>query len=295
MFPSEFDYHRAECIEEATELLENYPEAEVLAGGHSLIPMMKTGMADPPVIIDIGQIDALRGIEFEDEKARIGALTTYATVAGNGRLEKRCPAITEAAHAIGDIQVRNRGTFGGNIAHADPASDLPAAILAADATLEIHGPSGQRTIAADDFFLGMYATDVGEDELLTSIAVPSGNKETVGAYAKRPSPSSGYAIVGVAANLELDGDRIKSARLATNGVQQSAFRLKSVEAALSGKRLEAKSFETAAKYADEAIDEFMVLDDRQASDEFRTHLLTVYTERALKAAAERTNTEATST
>jgi carbon-monoxide dehydrogenase medium subunit len=286
MFPSEFDYHRAETVDEALDLIASNPEAELLAGGHSLIPMLKTGLADPPALIDIGHIEALSGIETAEDETRIGALTRYAAVVQDENVGANHPAVAEAAGEIGDVQVRNAGTVGGNLAHADPASDLPAAVLAADATLVVRGPDGERTIPADDFFGGMYETDLDETELLTELVFPHGDGRTVGAYVKRASPSSGYAIVGVAAVLGLEGSRITSARIAANGVQDHAFRLSSVEEALTDAPIDPNRLTEVPALARDSVDERGLMDDRQASGEFRTHLVGIYARRALERALE---------
>ena len=266
MFPGEFDYHRAESVDHALELLAEYPGAEILAGGHSLLPTMKSGLANPDNLIDIGHIDAMRGIESDGETVSIGALTTYADVAGSETVQEKATVVAEAAHEIGDVQVRNRGTVGGNVAHADPASDLPGAMLAADATFVAHGPDGPRRVGVDDFFEGMYATALAEDELLTRIELPS-KPDAVGVYAKKPSPSSGYAMVGVAVSLTV--------------------RLDPVEDAIEGEELDASTIADAAGRAGDDLEDWMVMDDLQASAEFRERLLEVYTERALTEVAER--------
>ncbi len=235
MYPSEFDYERAETVDHALELLSGDPEAKIISGGHSLIPMMKSGLANPGTLVDIGEIDELTGIEWDDDTVSVGALTTYATIADDDELWDELPVLAEAAHEVGDIQVRNRGTIGGNVAHGDPASDLPAAVLAADATVVVQGPDGERRIDVDDFFLGMYATELGEDEILTGLEFPrSENATTTGAYVKKPSPSSGYALVGVAVSLEVDDGRIESARVAANGIMDHGVRLEPVEDGLVG-------------------------------------------------------------
>ena len=285
MFPSKFDYHRAESVDHALSLLAEHPGADILSGGHSLIPTMKSGLANPDALVDIGDIAALDGIERGDGETRIGANTRYATLANDDDLWRDATVLAEAAHAVGDTQVRNRGTIGGNLAHSDPASDLPAAAIAADATLVARGPDGEREIAADDFFWGMYATELADDEILTAIRLP--HHGAASGYVKKPSPSSGYAMVGVAAALRTDGDSIESARVAANGVMDHAVRLTPVEEALAGATLEESTLESAAARADEDLDEMMMMDDIQASAEFRAHLLGVYTERALTRAAER--------
>lgn len=285
MFPGSFEYERAESVQDAIALREEHDGAEVelLAGGHSLLPTMKAGFASPDVVIDLGGIDALRGVESTDGNVRIGALTTYSEVAGDDDLRESVPAVVQAAEAIGDIQVRNRGTVGGNLAHSDPASDLPAAALAADATVHAEGPNGQRSIAADDFFTGLYETALEEDELLTAIEVPA---HDIGVYMKKPSPSSGYAMVGVAAVLGLDGGTVESARVATTGAVDHATRLTGVEEALTSTVLDAEVAETAAARATDRVDEVQFMDDHQASAEYRRNLLGNYTRRALTVAAD---------
>lgn len=286
MFPSQFDYYRADSVEHALSLLAEHPGAELISGGHSLIPTMKSGLANPDALVDIGSIDALDGIERGDGETRIGANTRYATAAADEGLWADVTVFAEAAHEVGDTQVRNRGTIGGNLAHSDPASDLPAAALAADATVVAQGPDGERELAIDDFFWGMYATELAEDEILTAIRLPH-RENAVGAYVKKPSPSSGYAMVGVAAVLLTDGEEIESARVAANGVMDHAVRLTPVEEALAGASLGEEALAEAASQAADDLDELMMMDDIQASAEFRAHLLCVYTERALTAAADR--------
>ena len=287
MYPDEFDYHRARSVDHAVELLAENPDAEVLAGGHSLLPMMKSGLADPPMLVDIGQLDELRRIDHASDASAIGALVTYSRLMEDDTLRERVPLVAETAEVIGDVQVRNRGTIGGNLAHADPASDMPAMALALDATLVIRGPDDERTVPARDFFHGMYMTDVREAELLARVEVDHNGTSTGSAYQKKASPSSGYALVGVAAVLETDDGAVESARVAANGVMDHPVRLDPVEAALEGATLSEETIETAAEDAAADLNEMMLMDDMQASGEFRAQLLDIYTERALRQAAER--------
>ncbi len=288
MYPARFDYYEAGSVEEALDLLADHDDAEteLLAGGHSLIPTMKSGLASPDVLIDLGGIDGLRGIERGDGTTSVGAMTPYADIAGDDALRDDCSVVSEAAQAVGDIQVRNRGTIGGNLAHADPASDLPAAALAADATVVVEGRDGERSVPADDFFLGMYTTDVGDDELVTRVELPHADGAG-GAYVKKASPSSGYAMVGVAAVVEADGDEITGARVAANGALDHASRLEPVEEALVGEPLDADAAEAAGEHATDDVEEWQLMDDLQASAEFRANLLRVYAGRAVAAAVER--------
>jgi len=287
MYPDDFDLYRPSTVDEALDLLDEHGDAEteILAGGHSLLPTMKTGLASPDVLVDVSDIDAMQGIEETDDGVSIGATTTYATVLNSAPVREAAPVLAEAAGAVGDRQVRNRGTIGGNVAHADPASDLPGAVIAADATLVVQGRDGERTVDADDFFLGMFATDVGPDELLTRVEVPAAG-DAVGAYAKRESPSSGYAIVGVAAQLVLEGETVAEAAVAANGVVDHGVRLHSVEDAIEGETLDEATIEAAADGATGDLADATMMADPQASAEFREQLLSVYTERALQGAAD---------
>lgn len=293
MNPDEFDYYEAETVSEAIDLLEDHAmaETELLAGGHSLLPAMKTGLSSPDVLIDIGGIEELDGVSVDDDTLVVGAMTSYSGLLDEPAAHDHAPALTAAVERVGDRQVRNRGTVGGNLAHADPASDLPGAALASRATLVVQGPDGEREVPADEFFFGMYATDVGPGELLTRVEVPSAS-DAVGTYAKKPSPSSGYAMVGVAALLSVDGDTVSSARVGANGVMDHGVRLDPVEDALLGERLDDETVEAAADRATDDLDPAMMMDDLQASGEFRAQLLEVYTERALGEAMDRVTSSA---
>jgi len=285
MYPDQFEYRRAGSVTEAVDMLADNPDAELIAGGHSLLPTMKTGLADPDLLIDIDHVDELQGIEHGDDSTTVGAATRYADVADDDRLREAATVLAEAAHEIGDLQVRNRGTVGGNIAHADPASDLPAAILAADATVTVRGPDGERTVPADEFFHGMYATDAGEDEVVTALTVP--HDGTASAYVKKPNPASGYALVGVAVRLTTDAGTVTDARVAVNGVMDHGVHLPEVEETLDGEELTGDTVEAAGRVAGNGLDEPMIMEDQQASAEFRLQLLGAYTERALERAGER--------
>lgn len=285
MYPEDFDYYRADDIEGALELFKEHAEDDpvFLSGGHSLLPAMKSGLASPDVVIDVGGIDEMTGITHGDDRTEVGAATRYAAVVDDEAFEGHCPAVAQATELIGDTQVRNRGTVGGNVAHSDPASDLPGALLAADATLYAYDGTSERSIDADDFFQGIYATALGPDELLTRIEIPHvGNG--IGAYVKKPSPSSGYAIVGVAARIERDGSKVTSARIAANGAMGYAVRLEPVESALVGEEITEASVEDAAATATDELDTAMFMDDVQASGEYRAQLLESYTERCIHAA-----------
>jgi carbon-monoxide dehydrogenase medium subunit len=283
MYPDEFDYHEAESVDEAIELLGDHAgeEVELLAGGHSLLPAMKTGLSSPDVLIDVGGIDRLHGVSVEDDALVVGAMTRYSDFLDAKASHEHAPAFAAAVGAVGDEQVRNRGTVGGNLAHADPASDLPGAALASDATVVVEGPDGERSVPAGEFFFGMYATALGPDEILTRVEIPSAT-DAIGTYAKRASTSSGYAVVGVAVLAETDGETVTSARIGANGVMDHGVRLDAAEEALVGEPLDDAAIEAAGDAAPETLDSAMVMDDLQASAEFREQTLRVYTKRALR-------------
>jgi carbon-monoxide dehydrogenase medium subunit len=289
MFPDKFDYYRADSIEEALELLEDHAgeEVELLSGGHSLIPAMKTGLSSPDVLVDIGGIDEMAGIERDGDTVHIGANTRYHQVADSDIVAEHAPALAETTGKIGDVQVRHRGTIGGNLAHADPASDMPGAALAADVTVVARGPDGERRIPIDDYFWGMYMTDLEHEEILTGIEVPSVGADGAGAYAKKASPSSGYAMIGVATQLTASDGTIESARVGANGALDHGVRLEGVEDALVGEEVGAEAAEAAAEHAMDDLDVIELMEDLQASAEFRAQLLGVYTQRSLEAAMDR--------
>lgn len=285
MYPPAFDYLRAESVEEALDLLADHDDAELLAGGHSLLPTIKSGLADPGTLIDVGGIDDLSGVEATDEGVWIGATTTYADALESDVLADRAPAVADAIGEIGDVQVRNRGTVGGNVAHADPASDLPGPLLAADATVHVRGEEGERAIPIDDYFLAMYATAVEDDEIVTGISVPT--CEGSGAYVKKTSPSSGYAVVGVGVRLAVENGEIDSARVGANGAFGYGRRLEPVEEFLAGASLEADPAAAAGERATADVEEWELIEDIDTSSEFRGRLLEAYTERAVDCAVER--------
>ena len=289
MFPDEFDYYEATNVADAVDLLDEHSgeETELLAGGHSLLPAMKSGLSSPDVLIDVSGIDALHGVAVDGDTLSIGAMTSYSDLLDADAAHEHAPAFADAVSQVGDEQVRNRGTVGGNLAHADPASDLPGAALASDATIVAEGPDGERSIPVDDYFFGMYMTALDPGEIVTRVEIPSA-ADAHGAYAKKPSPSSGYAMVGVAALVETDGDTVTSARLGANGVLDHGVRLEAAEAALEGESFDDDAVEAAASVATDGLDETMMMSDLQASAEFRATLLEAYTKRALAGATDRT-------
>jgi carbon-monoxide dehydrogenase medium subunit len=285
MIPAGFEYFAPTSMDDAIALLQEHgEEAKLLAGGHSLIPLMKLRLTEPGVIVDIGGIGELRGIRRGNGSVAVGALTTYTTLAESSDLSG-CDALVEAALSVGDAQVRNRGTIGGSLAHADPGADLPAAVLALGAEIALRGPEGERTVNADDFFQGLFTSDVGESELLTEVRVRPAGDRTGTAYVKFPNPASGYAVVGVAASLTLNADgTVADARVAITGAGDHAVRATAVEDALRGQQPTDDAIASAASHAAEGIDP---LDDIHASAEYRAELARVYTRRALVKARER--------
>lgn len=291
MFPPKFDYHRAESIGDALALMEQHPNAKFLAGGHSLIPAMNLRLSDPGVLIDIGRIEGLKGIgDTRDGGCTIGALTTHATVAASSIVPT---ALSEAAAMIGDPQVRNRGTVGGNVAHADPASDLPTVFTALDATFEIEGPNGSREVSAGDFFVDLFITDLHEGEILKAIRVRSPhpgrmfNDSAGSAYAKLSNPASRYAMVGAAAVVVAENGRCTYCRVAVGGLTVTATRATSVENALQGKTLSEENISAAAEAVANDLNGD-ILDDIHASAGYRRAMAPVYVKRALMSAAQRT-------
>jgi carbon-monoxide dehydrogenase medium subunit len=292
MYPPKFDYYRASSVDNALTLLQEHQGAKLLAGGHSLLPLMKIRLADPGTIIDIGRIGELKGITSQGNVARIGALTTHATIEKSRLLPQ---ALTEAAGNIGDPAVRNRGTIGGNVAHADPASDLPTVLLALGARMIITGArtgnngGGERVtweVEAADFFTGFFATALAEDELLLAVEVPTKQAGIGTAYAKLSNPASRYAMLGVAVALTISGGVCSEASVAFGGLVPSATKAPSVEAALIGKRLDAGTIAAAAAAIDTDLGD-QVLGDVHAGAEYRRSVAPTYAERAIQSAASR--------
>ena len=288
MYAADFDYYRAGSVAEAGDLLRKHPGAKLLAGGHSLIPLLKLRLAAPPALIDIGRIPELKGITVKDGTVRIGALTTHADLAASASLGEHCPALAEAAAQIGDPTVRNRGTIGGNVAHADPASDLPIVLTALGAHFAVTGPGGSRSVEASSFFKGMMATALGEHDLLTAIEIPARAKGQGMAYLKFAHPASRYAVIGVAAAVSVSGGTCTAATLALGGLVARPLRAATVEQALIGQALSA---ETIAKAASRVTQDLTtdILGDLYASAEYRQAVSPVWVKRALTLAASRAN------
>lgn len=285
MFPAKFDYYRAGSVDEAIKLLQEHEDAKILAGGHSLIPTLKLRLAQPMALIDIGRIEALKSISQSSGRIHVGALMTHAGLAASDVLQASCPLLSETAGYIGDQQVRNKGTIGGSLAHADPASDMPATVLALDGVIHVMGPNGERQIAASDFFVDLLATDLQEDELLTAIEVKTLSDNAGSAYLKFEHPASGYAICGAAAVVELDaGGKCTAASLCFNGVTATPLVASAVAEALVGTSLSDDDIDAAVN-SNINIDEPM--SDVHASGPYRVELAKTYGRRALKQARDR--------
>lgn len=284
MIPAEFEYHAPGSVAEALQLLTTLPDAKLLAGGHSLLPLMKLRLVTPAHLIDLGGIDGLRGVTNGGPVLTIGALTTHWTIESSPEIRSRVPVLAETAGSIGDVQVRNFGTIGGSLAHGDPAADYPAAVLALDAEIVAEGPKGRRTIPAEQFFTGVFATALRPDEILVEVRIPVPPERTGSAYLSFPHPASGFAVVGVAAVIALDGKGVsKTVRIGVTGVGPAPYRAKAVEKQLTGKKL---SDDLIAAAAEKAADGVEANADLFASADYRRHLAGVFTKRAIRAAVE---------
>ncbi len=286
MHPAPFTYHRATSVAEALDLLRQYPDdGKLLAGGQSLLPVMKLRLAQPAHLIDISRLPDLRGVRRDGDTIVIGALTTHRELERDETLRDACPMLAESANIVGDQQVRNRGTLGGVLAHADPAADYPASIVALDAEIVARGPDGERTIAAADFFLGFLTTALQPEEIITEVRVPVQTGRTGMSYQKLANQASGYAVVGIAAIVSLSADgTIDEARIGITGAGDHAVRASAVEAALRGKQPDEATIKDAAESATEGID---LLDDVTAPLAYRDRVTRNLTRRALMVAIER--------
>jgi carbon-monoxide dehydrogenase medium subunit len=284
MIPAAFGYTRAGSVDEALRILASDSGAKVIAGGQSLLPLMKLRLATPATVVDIGRLDELRGVRrLDDGRLAVGALTTYAELMGSPA--QHYGVLRDMLPSIGDVQVRNRGTVGGAIAHADPASDLPAALLALDADLVLRSAGGTRTVKADGFFEGAFTTGMRRDELLTEVILPAPLDNAGSAYVALEQPASGYAMVGVAAVVILGpGGRIAWAGIGVTGVHEHAYRAPEAEQALVGSDGSAAAIAAAAAHATDGVE---VNSDIHASSEYRAAMAVVYARRAIEAALAR--------
>lgn len=282
MFPTSFTYHRATNVADAIAVLGENPEAKILAGGHSLIPAMKLRLAAPEMLVDITHIPGLRSIEIGDD-IRIGAMATYNEIRDNKELAALLPILPEAIRIIGDQQVRSRGTFGGSVAHADPAADLTAVFVALDGRVKASGPDGEREIAADDFFVDLWTTALEPTEVVTELIIPKPAPGTRMKYLKHAHPASGYAVVGVAVVLPESGGSVENARVVLTGATSKPTRITAVEDALNGSPLTDDAITSAVSGAAAGVE---INGDAYASEAFRAHLVEVMLRRALHQAAE---------
>ena len=282
MYPAAFDYLRVASVAEALAALEAHPDGQLLAGGHSLLPALKLRLAQPATLIDIGRVTELAGVERRTGRLRVGALTCHDRVARCAEVIAGARLLAEACAKVGDPAVRNWGTLGGNLAHADPASDPPAALAAAGAELELTSSAGVRRVAAEDFFSDLFVTQLAVGEIITALELPLAGARTGSAYLKHPHPASGYAVCGAAAVVSLDGDgRCSAARLAIGGV--GPVPLLADLGALAGAELDAATVD--GVMAGLNVDE--PLEDAYASGAYRQRLARVLGRRALLLAAKR--------
>ena len=283
MFAAEFEYRKAGSIAEAVQMLADNPGAKLLAGGHSLIPLMRFRLARPEVVIDIGGIGGLRGISVSGDTINIGALTTHAEIASSADVQRANGLLAEAAGGIGDPAVRNRGTIGGNLAHADPASDWATVLTALGATVSAQGPAGSRTIAVGDLIEDAFTTVLGENELITTVSVPTLAANQRAEYAKMAHPASFYAVVGGAVVVTMDGDRCTAASVAVGGLTPRPVKAPAVEQALAGTTLTMSSIADATARLGEDINAAGVdiIGDVYASADFRASVAPVEVKHAL--------------
>jgi carbon-monoxide dehydrogenase medium subunit len=284
--PAQFAYERPSTLEEALALLAADEDARPLAGGHSLLPMMKLRLATPATIVDLGELPGLDTIDREDGGVRIGALATHSAVAASQVVRAACPLLAETAAGIGDRQVRNRGTIGGSLAHADPGADYPTVLAALDATVRVRGKSGERDIDAPDFATGLFATALGPGELVVSVRVPTLAAGTGAHYEKHRHPASSFAVVGVAVVVRMEGGTCAEARIVIGGAVASPVSAEAASRALVGQTLAEETIAAAAARIPEALTD--PIGDHYASADYRVHLASVLARRAISAAVGRT-------
>ncbi len=286
MIPAAFEYFAPKSLDEALRLVERHgDEAKLLAGGHSLLPLMKLRLSAPRYVIDIGRVRSLRSIREEAGRLVIGALATHHDVETSDLLRITCPLLPETAAEIGDVQVRNRGTLGGSLAHADPAADYPAAMLALDAEIVATSSAGSRVIPAGEFFVDLMTTQLRPGEILTEVRIPRAGERSGAAYRKLPQPASHFALAGVAARVTLGaGEKIESAAIGITGVAVRAYRATAAEQMLIDKKATPKLLAEAAEKVTDGVDP---LGDIHASAAYRRAAAAVYARRALEAAIAR--------
>jgi aerobic carbon-monoxide dehydrogenase medium subunit len=281
MIPAAFDYHAPTSLEEALRLLADAEDAKVLAGGQSLIPVMRLRLAAPETVVDLGRIEQLRGIREDGDALVFGAMTPHADVADSPLVREHARLLSEAALTVADPQVRHRGTFGGSLVHADPAGDMPACALALGAEFVVAGSSGTRTVAVDDFFEDLFTTAVGEDEILVEVRVPK-HTGWGGHYEKFTRVAQQWSIVAVAAAVRVEGGNIAEARVGLTNMGSTPVRARAVEEALAGQPATAEAVRAAAARAAEGTNP---PSDTNGDADYRRHLASVLTGRAVLAAA----------
>ena len=283
MIPTAFEYHRATSLDDALKAMAAAGgNGKFVAGGHSLVPLMKLRLSEPGVLIDIARIPDLAGVREKGGQIEIGAATVHHAVATAQVLQDKCPIVSDAAATIGDTQVRNRGTLGGSLAHADPSADMPAVMLALDAEIQLKSASAERTVKAASFFQDLFTVDLRADEIITAVRFTPAK---AGAYAKLYQKASHYAIVGVAAVLDVKGGKIQSARIGLTGATTHAVRLSALEQALAGQSASKEAIDTAA--ANAGADVQNINSDLHASEDYRRAMVGVFAKRALLAALAR--------
>jgi len=285
MYPAAFEYHAPGTVKDALKLLGKLDDAKILAGGHSLVPMMKFRLAQPKNIIDLRKVSGLGGIKDAKGVIEVGAMATHWEVESSKVMKAKALVVSETAAVIGDPAVRNKGTIGGSLAHADPAADMPATAIALGFEFVCEGPKGKRTVKVDDWFKGLMTTAIKDTELLTQIRIPVWPAGSGACYMKFPHPASRFAVVGVCAAITVDKNgTCTKASVGVTGAGTKAVRAKGVEAGLTGKTLDAATIEAAAQKAADGVD---VQADLQGSVEYKSHLCRVFARRALEAALKR--------
>jgi carbon-monoxide dehydrogenase medium subunit len=285
MIPRQFEYHAPQSVPDAIALLQKYGDtAKLIAGGHSLLPMMKIRFAEPAHLVDLGKIADLRGIREKGKELRIGAMTTENDLIWSTVVQQKCPLLVEAARVIGDPQVRYKGTLGGDISHGDPANDHPAIMLVLGASFVLTGSGGERVVAADDFFHGLYSTALEPDEVLTEIRIPVPAKGTGWCYAKLKRKTGDFATAAAAVLLTMKRDTVKDVSIALTNAGATALRACEAEDSLRGKKFDDAAIANAAQLAMSICDP---AEDQRGSVEYKTAMSGEMTQRALRTARER--------
>jgi len=284
MIAQQFDYSAPESVSEALSLLSSQKGSRLLAGGQSLIPMMKLRLSTPARLIDLGRIAELHYIAEVNGSVRIGAMSTHNQLETSETLHRKCPLLAEAAGRIGDVQVRNLGTIGGSLSHADPAADYPAALLAVQAQVRLVRQGGERTVSIGNFLVDAFTTALEPGEILYEVIVPVDQTGLSSAYLKFQQPASGFAVVGVAAQVAVQGGNFSVARVGITGVGSASYRATAVEKALEGRPATTATIEAASRLATQGVE---ALSDLYAAADYRAHAACIYTRRALGAALSR--------